>query len=202
MENILHTLIYFVSSWQPAVFCMSDSSLSEQRTCFVRIHERLIVSHQNMSQLSECHFWFAYRRRSLSLFQLCASAETRWLLYWHLEVMMTVSFATVSASSEISWLRSHTADCVSVCFLSHICKLLFARWMIGVSWLAAAGNRLLHNSAILYKLLCLCHCHQVHRRRDSTESEYVQTNADGQRRCYHQRGLTRAASVSILYIVQ
>lgn len=155
MGNMLHTLIYFVSSWQPAVFCMSDSlaaltateeSLTEQRTCSVRIHKRLIVSHQNMTLLSECHFWFVYRRPSLSLFQLCELAGTTRLLHWHLKVMMTVSFATVSVSNEISWLRGHTAD---LCFPSRICKLLFARWMIGVSWLAAAGNRLLHNSANL-----------------------------------------------------
>lgn len=85
-----------------AALTVPEESLTEQRTCSVRIHERLIVSHQSMSLLSECHFWFVYRRRSLSLFQLCALAGTTWLLHWHLEVMMTVSFATVSASSEIS----------------------------------------------------------------------------------------------------
>lgn len=49
-------------------------------------------------------------------------------------------------------------------------------------------------------LLCLYARPQVHRRRDSPESEYIQTNADGQRRRHHQRGLARTASVSMLYI--
>lgn len=39
---------------------------------------------------------------------------------------------------------------------------------------------------------------QVHRGRDSTESEHIQTNADGQRGCHHQRRFTHTTSVSHL----
>lgn len=37
---------------------------------------------------------------------------------------------------------------------------------------------------------------QVHRGRDQTESEHIQTNADGQRGSNHQRGITDTTSVS------
>lgn len=37
---------------------------------------------------------------------------------------------------------------------------------------------------------------QIHRGGDSPESQHVQTNADGQRGCHHQSGVTSAASVS------